>query len=535
LRKGALCLLASILIAACTPDAAEPPSEARTQEPGEAAQGNCSALRPLINRVRRGWYPRRSPQLGFVVREPNFVGPASSPPHDGPWDFLVDVPLVLYGPGVFRSNGTVDAPASIVDLAPTTAALIGYDDWPERSGRTLVEAIVPGSPAPRLVVTVVWDGVGDNTLRAHPRAWPFLSRLMRNGTSYSDMTVGSTPSNTAPIHTSLATGAFPEDHGIISVRQLDGSGAWVDSWEDEDPSALELATVADLYDRSRDNVPLIGAVGTASWHLGMIGHGAALGGADLDLAALLTALGTASGNSAFYEVPDIVGASDLQRHAETLDLADGRADGKWGRNSLDDLALLESSPAFVIWQQEVVEDLIVERDFGDDGITDLLYINVKQADVAGHEWGLNSPEVRQNLKVMDDTLKDLVQTLDTAVGRERWALMLTADHGQMPYPEESGGFAISGSDLDAKLEAKFDRAKDGIDLVERVPASGLVVNTGQLRANDVTLRELAEWIAGYTMEDALDGAAPPRYVEGRADDPLFDAVVIKGKTAIKNC
>ncbi|HZK50307.1 MAG TPA: alkaline phosphatase family protein, partial [Actinomycetota bacterium] len=367
--KGTLCLLAAILIAACTPDAAEPPPEAPTRESGETAQGDCSALRPLINRVRRGWYPGRSPQLGFVVREPNFVGAASSPPHDGPWDFLVDVPLVLYGPGVIRSSGTVDRPASIVDLAPTTAALIGFDDWPKRSGRVLEEAIEPGSSPPRMVVTAVWDGVGDNTLRAHPRVWPFLSRLMQDGTSYSEMTVGSTPSNTAPIHTSLGTGAFPKDHGIISVRQLDGSGNWVDSWEDEDPAALELATIADLYDRARDNTPLIGAVGTANWHLGMIGHGAALAGADLDLAALLTSSGGTHGNSAFYEVPSIAGGADLQELAEALDLADGRADGRWRGNSLDDLALLESSPAFALWQQEVVEDLIVERDFGADAIT----------------------------------------------------------------------------------------------------------------------------------------------------------------------
>ena len=532
--KRILCLLASVLVAACTPDAAGPP-ETRTSEPSEAEKRTCSSLRPLINRVRRGWYPRRSPQLGFVVREPNFVGPATSPPHDGPWDFLVDVPLVLYGPGVIRSRGTVDRPAGIVDLAPTTAALAGFDDWPERSGRTLEEAIEPGSDPPRLVVTVVWDGVGDNTLRAHPEVWPFLSRLMRRGTSYSEMTIGSTPSNTAPIHTSLATGAFPEDHGIISVRQLDDSGAWVDSWEDEDPATLKLATVADLYDRARDNTPLIGAVGTANWHLGMIGHGAALGGADLDLAALLTSSGGSFGNSSFYEVPNIASGADLQRHAETLDLADGRADGSWRGNSLDDPALLEASPAFAIWQQEVLEELIVERDFGADAVTDLLYVNVKQADVAGHEWGLNSPEVRQNVEVMDDTLQDLVRTLDSAVGRGRWALMLTADHGQMLYPQESGGFAISGSELDAELDAEFDRANDGFDLVERVPASGVVVNTGQLETNDVTLRELAEFIARYTMEDALDGADPPRYVEGRVDEPLFDAVVIRGKTAIKNC
>ena len=471
-----------------------------------------------------------------MVREPNFLGRASMPPHDGPWAHLVDVPLVLYGPGVVRARGTIDDPASIVDLAPTTAAMIGFDEWPRRAGRVLDEALAPGARPPRLVVTVVWDGAGDNVLRAHPDAWPYLRRLMRGGVSYREMTVGSTPSNTPPVHTSLGAGTFPRRHGIVSVSQRTEAGEVIDPWENEDPSRLETTTLADLYDRSRDNAAQIGVVGTTNWHLGMIGHGSALEGGDSDMAALLMSGGGVFGNPAYYDLPDISGGPDLARYVRQTDSSDGRLDGQWRGNSLEDLAVLASSPPYAAWQADVIEELIVDRGFGADETPDLLYVNFKQPDSAGHKWGMSSPEVGDAVAAADKALRNLVGELNRTVGRGRWALMVTADHGQKPYPQDSGAFAIKGSELKAAIDAEFDRTDDGIDLVDRVTSSGVALNVDQLEPNRVTLEEIAEWLSRYTLEVAFTGGgSPPDYVEAGDDEPLFDAIVINGGRAVMNC
>src|SRR5215207_6490986 len=192
MRRGLGCVLAAIVIASCTPDADDAPRTAGRQIPRPTR--DCSDIRKLVGRVKRGWYPGRSADLTFVARAPHFVGAASMPPHTGPLDFLTDVPLVAFGPGTIRSRGAIERPARMVDLAPTAAEVIGFDGWPERAGRTLEEALVPDARPPRLVVTLVWDGGGNNTLDAPPQSWPYLARMMKRGTSWPNMTIGSTPS-----------------------------------------------------------------------------------------------------------------------------------------------------------------------------------------------------------------------------------------------------------------------------------------------------------------------------------------------------
>src|SRR4029453_9956902 len=71
---------------------------------------------------------------------------------------------------------------TLADLAPTTARLIGFDEFRGADGVTL-----PGIPSvtppvqPRVVVTLVIDGGGWNVLRRWPAAWRNLEGLMRGG------------------------------------------------------------------------------------------------------------------------------------------------------------------------------------------------------------------------------------------------------------------------------------------------------------------------------------------------------------------
>jgi arylsulfatase A-like enzyme len=457
------------------------------------------------------------------------------PTHTGPWDFLVDVPLVFYGPGVIARRGSIDRPASLVHLAPTTARLIGYEGWRRRAGRALNEALAPGSPSPRLVVTIVWDGAGDNALEAHPRSWPFLRSLGERGTSFANATVGSTPSNTPPIHATIGTGAFPRVHGVVSVTQRSGSGPYVDPWADNESASLEVPTLGDLYDRDAGNLPQVGVVATVNWHLGMIGHGGGLQGGDRDLAALFDSSGTTYGNSADYDVPPMSETAALEGSKRALDGSDGALDDEWRGHDLSDPALLNSSPAFVGFQQQMIERVIDEHDFGRDRTPDLLYINIKQSDVAGHNWGIYSDEVGDVLEAQDDALRSLVRFLDSHVGRRRWALAVTADHGMMPYPRDSGGWAISGAEVKKDVNAEFDNIDNGVDLIDRVAAHGADVNAKELDANATSLDDIAEWLTHYRLAHNAGDRSIPRYLRGRERELLFDGIVIRGRKAVVDC
>ena len=59
-----------------------------------------------------------------------------------------------------------------------------------------------------------------------------------------------------------------------------------------------------------------------------------------------------------------------------------------------------------------LESLIEQEGFGDDGVTDLLFVNYKEIDDAGHNWNMLNPEMRSTLEYADDVLGSLRRFLE---------------------------------------------------------------------------------------------------------------------------
>ncbi len=478
--------------------------------------------------------PGRSPDINLIPREPNYVGAAASPVHSGPWDYLARVPLVIYGPAFVRP-GTYDGRVTMADLAPTTAALIDFEAWPPRAGHVLEESLLDAS-TPRLVITLLWDGGGWNVLGQHADSYPFLKRLMRRSAVFEDMEIGSSPSVTPPIHATLSTGTFPKDHGIPGLRIRTADGEYLDPFIGLDPANIELPTLADLYDRERDDEPVAGMLAAVNWHLAMIGQGAGLGGADRDPAVLFDNEGVVFTNESLYSLPDIGDPADLVAEARALDGEDGTRDGEWRGHPLDDPEVRYASPAHVAYQQHLLERLIEAESFGEDAIPDLLYVNFKPSDDAGHAWGMTSSEVAEVVAAQDAALQRLFSFLDRRIGKDTWVLILTADHGQTPYPHESGAWPIGGGELARDANSALDMTDDDEDLVDRVSSPGAYINREQLAANDLSLMEVARWVASYTVEQNLkEDDELPRTFEGRRDELLFDAVLAGRRLVSEAC
>ena len=159
---------------------------------------------------------------------------------------------------------------------------------------------------------------------------------MARGSSIAGVTVGSSPSVTPAIHATIGTGAFPKQHGIVDLFLRDGDEV-VDSWDSSSPSYLEVRSLADVYDLSTDNRAGVAMVAEKGWHLGMIGHGAALRGADRDVAVM----GDAPGdhlytNDDFYRLPAyLTKVSGYEENVRAVDASDGTIDGLWRAHNLD--------------------------------------------------------------------------------------------------------------------------------------------------------------------------------------------------------
>jgi hypothetical protein len=534
-------ITAALLAGTACSSTGAPPSDAEDRVRPQAqslTRNQCSGVDKLVRRVSRGYYPYRSPHISWIPHEPNYVGRAAMPVHSGPWDYLMRVPLLLYGPRHVRTLGKVDTPATVADMAATAAKLVRFGGWNRRDGKVLGEGLRKTRFRPRLVLQIVWDGVGWNMLNEHADKWPYLKRLMRRGVGYTKATVGSSPSVTPPIHANVGTGAFPNRHGISALRiRKQGAYEYVDPFAGLQTHNLELTTLADLYDRARSNRPVTGMLGSVSWHLGMIGHGSGLKGGDKDPVALLNRRnGEIRSNTDIYTLPHIGDPDAAFRYAEKLDRADGKRDGKWLGHRLNTHEDIHPTPATALFKQHLLERMVRNQGFGADRVPDLLYVNLKTADVAGHRWGLTSREVGEVIRYQDKALRRLVNFLDRRVGERRWVLMLTADHGFTPYPKESGAWPIYGAEISRDTNAQFDEKDNGVDLVAKSGSAGMYVNMDELKTNGITLRKIARWLADYTLgENVRKGDSVPDRYATRTDEPLFDAILVRRELVATSC
>lgn len=489
----------------------------------------CALNEKILARIWRGHHPR-SEDVTIVPRRPNFIGTTTVVSHSGPWDYLQRVPLVLYGPGSIRARGEVPTPATVADVYPTVGRLVDVD-LPRRDGRVLNEALLDGGGRrpPKLIVTLVWDGGGWNMLDRWPDGWPTLARMIRGGTSFMNATVGSSPSITSAVHTTIGTGAFPRKHGIIGNDLRMPNGELVKSFAGRDPKDVELSTFGDDIDRALGNEPKVGLIGWKHWHLGMTSHGASAPDSDRDHMGLMYWDGKdvkLSMNATLFESPPhLLEVADIRRLSEQADREDGRDDDHWFRQHLykKNFAVY-GNPAWARYEAEVILSFWEKEGYGADDVPDLFFTNFKMTDLVGHKWTIDSDEVHGVLQAQDRALARMLRYLDEQV--KDYVVILTADHGHTREPSQTGAWPIAQTEVISDIDAEFDVPK-GQSLVQESAAVGLFLDRALKQRLDVSDDDVARFLNAYTIaENATTDELPEGY-EDRGDEQVFSAAIPK--------
>jgi hypothetical protein len=504
-----------------------------------AASGNadlvkvaCSMPHEHLVRTWRGWRVDRGAQLSFIPKEPHFVG--SGLPHVGPWDYIQTVPMLWYGPGIIEAQGQVERPVTVADIAPTEAEILKFDGFVAPEGTVMREALLPADErsVPKVLVTMVWDAGGSNVLAAHPDSWPYLKSLIQKGTYFTDTTVGSSPTSTAQIHATIGTGSFPMTHGVVG-HNMNVAGKITGPWN-QGPAFFVQPTLADVYDRAMDNEPVVGLVGTVDIHFGMLGHGSFFGGGDRDIALTRSVIDgetlTDEGfewnlpehDAAYYRLPEYANdVKGFEADVDAVDRADGKLDGKWRDNDIDELLKGFDTPARTPYQQRVIEEVMKREDFGADDVADLLFLNFKEIDFVSHVWSMNSPEMRDAVVAQDVALERMVTFLNQRVGKGDWVLALTADHASMPDPAVSGGFQISTGPMQELINTKFDSDGDDTVIVDLMQPTQAFLNVDELKQNGYTVEDVARYMMTFTQAQTAGGGVLPN--PGQENDTIMAA------------
>ena len=499
----------------------------------------------IMRNVYRGHVPGRSGDIMLVPKPHRYIigawdlttlgsaRPELYTSHPNPWSYLTRVPIILRWPGRVRRGLEVWDAVDIADLAPTYAAVLGLDDFTSAGTRLRDAFERGGGTPPKLIFTVVIDGGGWNALEEHPDSHPTIDRLRAQGTTYTNATLGSAPSITGALHATFGTGDYPLKTGIPGNQMRSPSGEVdeegdprVDTWlQNADPRYLREATVSELWDEANANKPVVGTVSYEGWHLGMIGHGAQRAGGDKDFAVTWDAAENEWWiNEDYYELPDYLASQDvdrLARYERELDRRDGIPDDLWFGHSLDELQqepVRPGTPAFVRFTGDAVMEVLRREGIGTDGLTDLVWIELKPPDFGGHLWNVERPEQADILRETDRQIERFCDYLDRAIGKENYLFAISADHGQQPLPDTRGGWRINSRELTEDINERFDA-----ELVQVVTPVDIYLDPRAMKEAGVSQDDVARYIGTYTIGDNLPEGAPgiERVPDARLPERLF--------------
>jgi predicted AlkP superfamily pyrophosphatase or phosphodiesterase len=118
-------------------------------------------------------------------------------------------------------------------------------------------------------------------------------------------------------------------------------------------------------------------------------------------------------------------------------------------------------------------ELIVHEDLGSDDSPDLLWVGASAADPIGHRYGPRSREVQDYYLRLDRMLDDLLSLLDDRVGRGRYVVALTSDHGIPVLPEERARRGADAGRIDSRqlmlnIDAVMQHASSSVGMEETV-------------------------------------------------------------------
>ena len=135
--------------------------------------------------------------------------------------------------------------------------------------------------------------------------------------------------------------------------------------------------------------------------------------------------------------------------------------------------------------------------------TDMLCISFSSTDYVGHSYGPRSVEVEDVYLRLDKDLEELINTLNTTVGKDNYVLFLTADHGACDVPAHlmdvkiPGGY-INEAQLGVEIKS-FCQKQFGDSLVSALSNQQVFLNQAKLVSMKLDRIVVEQMLVNYLL------------------------------------
>ncbi len=347
------------------------------------------------------------------------------------------------------------------------------------------------APAPKLAVIIVVDQMRADYVDTFQSDWAGgLKRLVKEGAWFRQAAYPYLTTVTCAGHATIGTGAYPHRHGIMQNAWWNRGTATLTSCTadasaknigytrtetgGDSAAAQRTPTFADeMRAQKASHVATVSLKDRSA--IMLAGHGGD------SVVWLNNALDGWVTSSAFTSAP--VPAIKAYLDANPIDADYGKT---WthmlpeGRYLHPDDGLEENAPkgwtsifphplmsasghpdaAYrALWERSPFADAYLGRfaaaivdglQLGTHDTTDVLAVSFSSPDLVGHAFGPRSQEIQDMYANLDRTIGALLDHLDTAVGKGKYVVALSADHGVFPIPEQLVKEGRDAGRLDAR-------------------------------------------------------------------------------------
>ncbi len=435
-------------------------------------------------------------------------------------------------------------------------------------------APAPADERPRLVVFIAIDGLPQRQVLSYrdQLAPDGFARFLERGSWFANAHYAHGFTVTCPGHATMLSGAYPHRSGIIGNDWRDAQsgaaeycagdtsaryiGHETQALDGTSPKNLKVQTVGDMLrladarskvitvsGKDRGAIMPAGQTGTAYMYMGRTGQFASTTYYMKEHPAWVNAFNAKRPADRYLKaewkplLPDAAYARSLPDNQTWFGPAGGALPMRY--SAADDVA---PGPAFysALLRGPFADALTLDfaraaisgENLGQDAIPDVLSISLSGHDYVNHAFSAESRLSHDHVLQLDQMLQSFFQDLDARIGKDRYVLVLTADHGFMPAVGHTiaqglpGGYIDSRqvlADLNLGLQSQFGPG----NWVLGYSGASLLLNKALIALSNADATSVADtarkllleqpgFAFAYTRQELLSGS--------RAGAPYFDAL-----------
>ena len=376
---------------------------------------------------------------------------------------------------------------------------------------------------PKLVVILVIDQFRGDYLdryREDFKTEDGFNLFLKKGAYFPECYYEYANTETAPGHSSIATGAYSNGHNIANNQWWDLTRTTthqVSSVEDADFPLVGASADAQLGASPRNE--LASTIGDEVV-LGTRSEAKLFGVSLKDRAAILTSGHASTGafwidhDTGKFESSTYWGAhlpEWVNKFNTSGRIEQARKEASVGEGSFYDL--VGAKAAAVSYELDFTKALVEAEGLGKHDVTDVLTVSISSTDILGHQVGPDAPEQREMIDAVDVDLDGFFRWLDQHVdgGLANVWVAMTGDHGVAPSPPVAAAEGMPAASFSAaamvdevnkQLNARLAPAKT---LTFVLPAALPFVQLDESAFAQVGVKEAeAEALVARLLPGALD-------------------------------